>query len=186
LADSLPTATIEQAERSLAFLPHPQRDYELRRRLQDWVDAGHGSCVLRHPAMAAMMQRTLLHFHGVRYELHAWVVMPNYVHALVQPIGGWSLAKIVGSWKKHAASEVRRFQRRADPEIGVPRGHSPLWHREYWDRYIRNEEHYRAALEYIHQNPVKAGLAAQAEDWPWSSATSPPAGGLAPAIDDQI
>jgi hypothetical protein len=35
---------------------------------------------------------------------------------------------------------------------------------------MRNEEHFLQAFEYIHQNPVKAGLVAKAEDWPWSSA----------------
>jgi hypothetical protein len=50
----------------------------------------------------------------------------------------------------------------------VPR--APVWHREYWDRYIRDEYHLQQATAYIHQNPVKAGLAAKAEDWRWSSA----------------
>jgi hypothetical protein len=42
--------------------------------------------------------------------------------------------------------------------------------REYWDRFIRNEKHFTAAVEYIHMNPVKAGLVEKAEDWYWSSA----------------
>ncbi len=46
----------------------------------------------------------------------------------------------------------------------------PFWHREFWDRYIRDEEHYYDTIEYIHNNPVKARLVKKAEDWPWSSA----------------
>ena len=42
--------------------------------------------------------------------------------------------------------------------------------REYWDRFIRDEQHFTAAIEYIHMNPVKAGLVEKAEDWYWSSA----------------
>ena len=35
---------------------------------------------------------------------------------------------------------------------------------------MRDEDHFRQAFEYIHQNPVKAGLVARPEDWRWSSA----------------
>ena len=69
----------------------------------------------------------------------------------------------------------------ANREIGDPRGNpggksgggikSPVWHREYWDRFIRDSRHYEQAVEYIHQNPVKTGLAATAAEWPWSSAS---------------
>lgn len=45
-----------------------------------------------------------------------------------------------------------------------------VWMREYWDRFIRNEKHFVATVNYIHQNPVKAGLVSHPEDWPWSSA----------------
>ena len=59
----------------------------------------------------------------------------------------------------------------ADLEIGAPRGvPSPIWGREYWDRFIRNTEHFQKARDYIHHNPVKAGLAPSPEAWPWSSA----------------
>jgi hypothetical protein len=42
--------------------------------------------------------------------------------------------------------------------------------REYWDRYVRDEQHFEAVVRYIHDNPVKAGLVGKADDWPWSSA----------------
>jgi type I restriction enzyme R subunit/putative DNA methylase len=189
LADSLTAETKERIERSLSVLPPDIRAMERRKRLQEWVDAGHGSCVLRHPEMARMVQETLLHFHGVRYHLHAWVVMPNHVHALCEPTDGWELAKIVASWKKYAARAIRMHERGsedANQEIGVPRKTRAVWHREYWDRYIRNEEHYRRAREYIHENPVKAGLVVQARDWPWSSAGRPPLVDPTPGADDWV
>lgn len=52
--------------------------------------------------------------------------------------------------------------------LGVP-GRS-LWMRDYWDRFIRDEQHLETAIHYIHQNPVKAGLCQSAETWRWSSA----------------
>jgi hypothetical protein len=48
----------------------------------------------------------------------------------------------------------------------VPR----VWHREYWDRFMRDEKHFLQTVAYIHQNPVKARLVAKAEAWQWSSA----------------
>lgn len=48
--------------------------------------------------------------------------------------------------------------------------------REYWDRFIRDREHYVKALEYIHQNPVKAGLCSEAAKWRWSGAHAENAG----------
>jgi hypothetical protein len=53
----------------------------------------------------------------------------------------------------------------------VPDG-GTLWMREYWDRYIRDENHYRTVVDYVHQNPVKAGLCASAELWRWTSASA--------------
>ncbi|NQU42540.1 transposase [bacterium] len=197
LADSLAPEAIEQIEQSLAALPDDHRQAERRRRLHEWIDAGHGRCVLRHPKIAAMVRDTFLHFIGVRYHLHAWVVMPNHIHVLVEPLEDWTLAKIVASWKKFTARKIKDFERQrgkmdknsvedkdndkdgANREIGVPRNAdlligrnaiAPIWHREYWDRYIRNQEHYDKALAYIHNNPVTARLASCPEDWPWSSA----------------
>jgi len=45
-----------------------------------------------------------------------------------------------------------------------------LWQEDYWDRYIRDGEHFGKARRYIESNPVKAGLTPEAAAWPWSSA----------------
>ena len=45
-----------------------------------------------------------------------------------------------------------------------------LWQEDYWDRYIRDEEHYRKVVHYIEWNPVKAGLVKSPEEWRFSSA----------------
>jgi putative transposase len=122
------------------------------------------------PEIAAMVQRSLLCFDAQRYRLLAWVVMPNHVHVLFQPSGGWSVAKIVASWKKFTAREICDHLRNVpNQEIGV-RSNAPAWHREYWDRYVRDLRHFRSVVEYIHLNPVDAGLVAAPEAWPWSSA----------------
>lgn len=111
LADSLPKSAIEEIERALEDWPEDERAVERRRRLHEWVDAGHGLCVLRHREVAEMVQGTLHHFDGVRYHLYAWVVMPNHVHVLFEPVNDWALNKIVASWKKFTGRRIREFLR---------------------------------------------------------------------------
>jgi len=122
--------------------------------------------------------------------------MPSHVHILFQPINGWSVAKIVASWKKFTATRICAFCKSSPRTANLPIGNEnagnanlpigdgetgyaglpigmqlkPAWHREYWDRFIRDDRHFQETVEYIHLNPVKAGLVARAEDWAWSSA----------------
>jgi len=172
LADSLPKEALERMELELNMAPPEKRDMKRRKKIEAWVDAGHGSCVLQEPAVAEMAQNALLYFDAERYALLAWVVMPNHMHVVFEPREGWTVAKIVATWKKFTAGRIKDFLRRRDVEanreIGGPGG--VVWHREYWDRYMRNETHLRETIEYVHLNPVAAGLVARAEDWAWSSA----------------
>ena len=167
LADSLPTSVWNRLDQELQELPPEKEAAERRRRLEAWLDAGHGDCLLRIPEAAALVIDSWRHSDGVRYDLIAWVVMPNHVHVLIRTYEGVALAKIVQSWKSYTG---RRILQIADERLQGREHPRQLWMREYWDRYIRDERHYIAAVAYIHENPVKAGLVAVAEDWPWSSA----------------
>jgi len=90
----------------------------------------------------------------------AWVVMPNHVHALVGIFPGWPQRSLVKSRKSYTARAINsRLGRRG-----------ALWQADYFDRFIRDETHLRGEIDYIEENPVKAGLVAHAADWPWSSA----------------
>ena len=169
LADALPQTVLLRLQSELKSLPAEKRDIEHRKRIDAWIDAGHGSCVLRKPAIANMVQESLLTFDSQRYHLLAWVVMPNHVHVLFQPINGWTVAKIVASWKKFTARKICDALRSGTP-ISRLAATTPVWHREYWDRFIRDRTHLLQVLDYIHQNPVKAGLVAKPDSWPWSSA----------------
>ena len=158
LADSVPVAARARVERQIAALAEEDRDRERRERYQALLDNGYGDCVLRRPEVAAMVVDSLRCFDGTRYRLHAWVVMPNHVHVLAGIAPEADLAVIVQSWKSYTA---RR--------INIVRGRQgQVWHRDYWDRWIRTEAHFAAAVAYIEQNPVKAGLVRQAADWRWS------------------
>src|SRR5262245_55335614 len=62
LADSLPSTTLERFEAELKAAPRGWCDAERRRRIEEWLDAGHGSCFLRDPSAACIVQDAFLHF----------------------------------------------------------------------------------------------------------------------------
>ena len=183
LADSLPSEVLQRMAAELQYLPLEKQDVQLRKRIEEWVDAGHGSCVLRNPQIAGLVIENWRHYAKMRYDLISYVVMPNHVHVLIRVYNNVSLAKIVQSWKGYTGKKIKEMikagnadclvgskakQTLGDPRIGDPG--ERIWHREFWDRYIRDEKHFHAAKDYIEQNPVKAGLVKNAEDWPWGSA----------------
>jgi type I restriction enzyme R subunit/putative DNA methylase len=170
LADSLPAIVLARLEEELRTIPPKRQDAERRKRIETWIDAGHGCCLLRKPVAACLLQDALLCFDGVRYRLLAWVVMPNHVHVLFQPMENWTMARIVASWKSFTG---RRLAPLLPASLGANTVHR-VWDREYWDRFIRDERHLHAAREYIHNNPVKAGLVRRPEEWEWSSARLEP------------
>ena len=122
-------------------------------RLDDALDRGYGSCCLREPETAAVIKRTLEYYDTARYDLYAWCVMPNHVHVIAELFSGETLARTIHTWKSYSATAINR-------ELGL-KGH--LWQREYFDRLIRDREELIAIVQYILDNPVKAGL----RDWPW-------------------
>ena len=107
------------------------------------------------------MANALQHFHGTRYLLNEWVVMPNHVHTIVWPMPNFLLSDIVKSWKQFTS-------RRAKKALGL--GKQPFWQTEPYDHWIRNDEEKARIARYIRNNPVIAGLCEIPEDWRWSSA----------------
>ena len=150
LADSLPRAVIEAL----------QAEADAVQRIDHELDGGFGACLLRRPEISELVQDALLHFDDDRYRLLAWCLMPNHVHVVIEILGNHSLSDIVRSWKSFTS-------RRANIQLGRS---GPLWHADYFDRYIRDEEHLARTIEYVEQNPVKAGLSAASTEWLWSSA----------------
>jgi REP element-mobilizing transposase RayT len=119
---------------------------------------GHGACLLRDPRVAELVQRAFWHYDGARYRLLAWVVMPNHVHTLIE-VWQTPLGRILKDWKSYTAKEANKLLGRK----------GTFWEDDFFDRYIRDEDHYRRAVRYIEDNPVKAGLVRLAVEWPWNS-----------------
>jgi REP element-mobilizing transposase RayT len=88
------------------------------------------------------------------------VVMPNHVHYLITRFENYELKDLLHSLKSYTAHEANKILQRT----------GQFWIEDYFDRYIRNQEHFRKTVQYIENNPVKAGLCKSPGDWPFSSA----------------
>lgn len=120
--------------------------------IEKWLDEGMGSSLLREPAHAALLTQAIHHFDNGRYELGAYVVMPNHVHAVLRPLrwAEFPLESILGGWKQFSGGRINRL-RGASGE---------LWQDESYDRIVRDDEHLYRCIQYIGRNPAMAGLCA--------------------------
>jgi len=124
---------------------------------------------LRRPDIAGLVIQAL--YNGQdrlhRYQIAAFVVMPNHVHLLVSP--RVTMRQWLGPLKGFTAYQANRVLGR----------HAPFWQGESYDHLVRDDKEFERIRHYIEHNPVKAGLAASPEEFPWSSAApgrSPAAG----------
>src|SRR5579859_557697 len=90
----------------------------------------------------------------------AWVFLPNHWHAILFPEHPLTISNAMNSVKTSSTIGINRMR----GESGV------LWQGRFFDRALRTVKEYRETVDYIHWNPVKAGLASCPEEWPWSSA----------------
>jgi REP element-mobilizing transposase RayT len=85
------------------------------------------------------------HFDSVRYRLHAYVVMNDHVHVLVELLADYRLEEVIHSWKSYTANLIQR-------EFGRQGG---IWQEEHFDRVVRDDEEYAQKRDYILNNPHK-------------------------------
>ncbi len=95
------------------------------------------------------MVERLLFKHGIEYDLGDWVVMPNHVHVLLQPLGEKPLYEILQPIKGVSARNINKMIGRA----------GTLWMEESFSHIVRSLEQLKKLQRYIQGNPLKAGLA---------------------------
>jgi putative DNA methylase len=159
LSDALPKKVIQKWKMELEREKDEVKQIILFQRVEKYIDQGYGKCWLNKPFIAETVQESLLHFDSVRYKLFAWVMMPNHTHFLLKPINNFSLSEIMQKHKSHTAHKCNKLIKRK----------GAFWQTDYYDRYIRDFEHFQNTVRYIENNPVKAGLCIKPEDWNFSS-----------------
>jgi REP element-mobilizing transposase RayT len=99
---------------------------------------------------------------GKKHNLYAAVIMPDHAHLLLTPLAdqtGWpfSLATILKLIKGTSARSANKI-------MGTE---GPVWQEESFDHVLRSDESMTQKLEYIRQNPVRKGLVAHPDSYPW-------------------
>lgn len=153
LADSLPAPLLrrwrDERVRWLTFHPQPwdektELEYHHRfsTKIDEWLDAGHGACRLATTATRDVVATSFHHFDGDRYLLHGFVIMPNHVHLLLSLAPDRTLESLIISWKTYTARQANLLEGRT----------GPFWQRDYFDRLIRHQKHFRNVVRYLRRN----------------------------------
>ncbi len=156
-ADGLP----EKALRKQGV--HQAYELGMEKLLHQKNHQGHS---LLHPGAAKIVADKIMQFDGDYYDCLAYTIMSNHIHLLLDfsiqlPSNYDGISEIPGyvnldtAMKRIKGGTVQSINRLLNRKGG-------LWRRGYYNRYIRNQEHFIDAYCYILNNPVKAGLV---EDW---------------------
>jgi REP-associated tyrosine transposase len=87
------------------------------------------------------------------FALGRYVIMPDHIHLFVAGTYDFDL----GLW-------VRGLKRVVAPAVS---GRKQIWQRGFFDHLIRSNESYSEKWDYVHRNPVRAGLVRDADEWPF-------------------
>lgn len=168
LADSLPAAAVTRlhgVHQSLQAIAAQSSQFtQLQREyfavMEKYLDAGSGACLLTQHPLAQTLSDELHRLEEWDVMVPHYTVMPNHWHALLVPGRDCSrsLSEIMKRVKGRTANAIRR----------IAGGCGPVWQREWFDRWIRDDSEWERFVRYIQQNPVKARLVERPEDHPWT------------------
>ncbi len=109
------------------------------------------SPLIEPPATAEALLEAAAHYqHSGRWFARLFLLMPDHLHALLAFPSSESMAAAIRDWKRYTA-----------------RIHGIAWQRDFFDHRLRSDESWEAKARYIRENPVRKGLVANADDWPW-------------------
>jgi REP element-mobilizing transposase RayT len=157
LADSIPLDRLQilKTDRQAWFLRNTQplspdqwKEYHslFSEHLEGWLDDHTGDCHLARSECADIVAEALEYFHGTRYDLDHWVIMPNHVHTLVMPLEPYPLSDILHSWKSFTSHKLNKLMARS----------GNLWQKESFDHIVRSEPQLVKLRNYIIENSAKA------------------------------
>lgn len=168
-AGSIPADAAErlrEIHRSLqAVAPHSAEFAQLQRHYflasEKYLDAGTGFAPFTHAALASLFGAELATLEAsLGWTSPHWVVMPNHVHLLLTSAGPApqplhrTIARLKGRFARLANAVLQRT--------------GPFWQAEWFDHWVRDDPEQSRIVDYIRQNPVKAGLVSSWEHYPWA------------------
>lgn len=123
----------------------------------------------RHEHLAKLMEQSIWWRRKCQYVVYAYVVMPDHLHLLLQPMRG-NISQILQSLKLHSSLEINRcLNKHSDESAFVAMGGYGMfrWQKGFYDHVITDDQDLINHVEYIRYNPVKAGLVEQPENYPF-------------------
>jgi len=106
-----------------------------------------------------------------RAKCLGFVLMPNHVHVLVWFDALNQLPFFVQQWKHDSSYVINEQYERWNWRYGDTIAEdTPIWQRRYYSFEIYEEAKIQEKLDYMHMNPVRAGLVSVPSEWRWSSA----------------
>ena len=154
LADSLPKSVCEDLyERVELFKSsHPEPWDNLTKQLywkefgplqQKYLDNGYGACWLKYPECRKILIEAIAYKDNIDYIVDSYVIMPNHVHILFQPLGIKKTEDILHSIKRHSARYINKHVGRS----------GRFWMKESFDRMVRGIDDHKRHQHYILANP---------------------------------
>jgi len=111
--------------------------------------------------LAELFCRTLSEYRdNGKFTLQAFVLMPDHFHLLITPAADVTLERCLQLIKGGFSFRVKKELEK----------NLEIWQRGFTDRRVRDMEEFVGFRNYIHENPVKSRLCAEAKDYPYSSA----------------
>lgn len=153
-----------------------ERLYELEkkyfRHFDAWLDRCHAESPvwLRQEKIARIVSEVIHEFDGQRYALMAYCIMPNHVHLLIDTRGYKIDVSHRGTTAHYPLSDMlKQLKGRSSHLANQALKRSRMfWQHESYDHVVRDSKELERIHWYILNNPVKAGLVTQWQDWPYS------------------
>jgi putative transposase len=159
-------------------------------RWDEYLDRSTHVRWLADPRVAELVRNSLYYHTQTKYTLWAYVIMPNHVHVLLKPMEHFEKQFIAGGENDNQTSHLpddtpsgRLMYKGPIPAIlhalrsytanqanKVLGRTGKFWDHEVYDHWVRDNDEFARIVAYIEQNPVKAGLVSQPDDWRFSSA----------------
>ncbi len=113
------------------------------------------------------LERTLTQHHA---SIAGYVLMPSHIHMLIGLPEISHLSKFVQTFKSMSSRRLKEMDMGIYKDYLYKRGRFRLWKPRFDDVIITSEKQFHIKLDYIHNNPIKAGLVSRSSDWLFSSA----------------
>ncbi|MDZ7762710.1 MAG: transposase [Desulfovermiculus sp.] len=159
LAGSLPQALKEELQQiihnvGINDVQNKSRKYFVH--MEAWLDNDRRTNILTDKTVADIITLAFAEyeFRSI-WKVHSYVIMPNHLHWFFRPVDR-SMSDCISHFKRFTARKI-------NDQLGTEG--KRFWQREWFDHWSRTSEESEKIIQYIWNNPVKAGLVARAEDW---------------------